>query len=199
MQEDYARSADEARQGLHDAPDDPDLLRVLSAAEEQQGHLAEAEEAILAALRESPDSAGLLCQYAELLMRGGQLEKAGHLIDAAAAIDPDAGDVLEARLRLSYLRADDRRRPQARRGAARARSRLGGRPADARRARLQPRLRRSRRRPARRRRGRVPEPTTTLAESARQAKALPQSRLVADPLLHPLRRVADVDRAPGCC
>ena len=50
MQEDYARSADEARQGLEDAPDDPDLLRVLSAAEEQQGHLAEAEEAILAAL-----------------------------------------------------------------------------------------------------------------------------------------------------
>ena len=90
MQEDYARSADEARHGLEDAPDDPDLLRVLSAAEEQQGNLAEAEEAILAALSESPDSAGLLCQYAELLMRGGQLEKAGHLIDAAAAIDPDA-------------------------------------------------------------------------------------------------------------
>jgi tetratricopeptide (TPR) repeat protein len=112
MQEDFPRAADEAREGLEDAPDDPDLLRVLSVAEEQQGHLHKAEEAILAALRESPDSAGLLCQYAELLMRGGQLEKAGHLIDAAAAIDPDAGDVLEARLRLSYLRADDK---QARR------------------------------------------------------------------------------------
>ena len=40
MQEDYARSADEARQGLEEAPDDPDLLRVLSSAEEQPGHLA---------------------------------------------------------------------------------------------------------------------------------------------------------------
>ena len=117
-------------------------------------------------------------------MRGGQLEKAGHLIDAAAAIDPDAGDVLEARLRLSYLRADDK-------GARRhGEELLAHDPGSAVGQRMlgvldfNRRLRRSRRRPARRRRGRVPERPRARRVGAR-GQGVPQSRVVAHPLASP--------------
>jgi tetratricopeptide (TPR) repeat protein len=107
-EEDFARAADAARDGLAEDPDSVQLLYVLSLSLEQVGDLGGAESAVLAALRLLPEDVELLCQYAAILMRAGQLDKATRLVDVASGIDPESPDVFEARLTLAYLRADDR-------------------------------------------------------------------------------------------
>jgi tetratricopeptide (TPR) repeat protein len=106
--EDYDRAAEEAQTALGQAPGDTDLLYLLSVAEEHRYRLEEAEAAILAALEQDPDSVRLLCQYADVLIRGCKLGKAERVIDLAAAADPDAIEVLSARQSLAYLRGRDR-------------------------------------------------------------------------------------------
>jgi tetratricopeptide (TPR) repeat protein len=106
--EDYARAAETAREALEDDPDGVEFLYLLSLAEEQQGRLGEAEAAVLAALELMPEDVQLLCQYADVLMAASQLDKAGRLLDVAAGLDPESPDVLQGRLALAYLNADDR-------------------------------------------------------------------------------------------
>ena len=101
-------AASVASDGLSRWPENVELLRVLTAARAATGELAEAEDAILRALRLEPDDPVCLCQYAEALMRGGQLGKAEQVLDLAARADPDEIVVLRTRLTLAYLRADKR-------------------------------------------------------------------------------------------
>jgi tetratricopeptide (TPR) repeat protein len=108
MLEDFDRAAQSAADGLEVEPASVALLLLLSIAEEGLGRLAESERAILSALEQEPDDAQLLCQYADVLMRGRQLDKAGRVLDAAAAADPDEPDILAGRQALAYLRGHDR-------------------------------------------------------------------------------------------
>ncbi|MBJ7520160.1 MAG: tetratricopeptide repeat protein [Solirubrobacteraceae bacterium] len=96
----------DARAGLQAAPDDIELHYLLSITETQRGDLAAAEAAILAALGYAADDAELLAQYSRVLMRGGQLEKAGRVLAAAGASDPRSQEVLRCRIDLAYLRGD---------------------------------------------------------------------------------------------
>ena len=97
-------AADVARDALADEPQDVAFLYMLSVAELQRGDLGEAEAAVLAALALDADDPELLCQYADVVMHGGQLDKAQKLIDRAAAIAPDDDEVLRSRIALSHLR-----------------------------------------------------------------------------------------------
>jgi tetratricopeptide (TPR) repeat protein len=101
-------AAQVARDALGSWPDDVVFLRLLAVAEALCDRLAEAEQAVLAALAIEPDSPQLLCTYADTLMRGGQLRKAGSVLDLATRADPDDVLVLRMRLNLAYLEGDDR-------------------------------------------------------------------------------------------
>ena len=92
-----------AQEGLREDPDDVWLLHLLSIAEEARGDLAASERAILAALELAPEVPGLYAQYADLLMRAGQLDKAHQVIERAAAIDPEDISVLRARMSYAYV------------------------------------------------------------------------------------------------
>ncbi len=104
----HEESADAARRGLELDPDDVGLLALLGLARSRLGDPAGAEEALLAALRLQSDRPDLLCQYAMVVARDGQLDKAQHLVDRAAAGDPEAPEVLRTRTGLAYLRGDRR-------------------------------------------------------------------------------------------
>lgn len=106
--QEWDEAAEVARDGLEDEPEDEGLLYLLSLAEEQRGDLAAAEGAILAALAQESEQPELLAQYADVLMRAGQLDKAGQVLGHAAAGDPDSPDVLGSRISLAYLRHDRR-------------------------------------------------------------------------------------------
>ncbi|HEX8053885.1 MAG TPA: tetratricopeptide repeat protein [Thermoleophilaceae bacterium] len=92
-----------AEEGLREDPDDVWLLHLLSIAKEALGDLAASERAILAALELEPDIPGLYTQYADLLMRAGQLDKAHAVIERAAALDPEDLSVLRARMSYAYV------------------------------------------------------------------------------------------------
>ena len=99
----HGEARDAAEQGLALDPDDVWLLHLLSIAEEALGDLASSERAILAALELEPHIPGLYAQYADLLMRGGQLDKAREVIERAAALDPEDLSVLRARMSYAYV------------------------------------------------------------------------------------------------
>lgn len=105
--EDFEDAAEAARDGLTDDPSEIQLLHVLSLAEAELGRLAQAEAAILAALEQLPENVTLLCQYADVLMRGAQLDKAEAILVHAARSDPEAPDWREGRVTLEYLRGHD--------------------------------------------------------------------------------------------
>jgi tetratricopeptide (TPR) repeat protein len=105
--DDCEGAADAARDGLDEAPGSVDLLYLLSLAEERRGDVAAAEAAILAALENDADDPQLLCQYADVLMRAGLLEKSERVLEVAARSDPDSLEVLEARISLAYLKHND--------------------------------------------------------------------------------------------
>jgi predicted Zn-dependent protease len=104
----YDDAAATARDGLRAAPDSTALLHLLSRVEAARDRLGDAEAAILAALERRPDQTDLLVHYADLLMRGGVLDKARRVLDAAAASEPDSLLVLQTRVALAYLRGRDR-------------------------------------------------------------------------------------------
>jgi tetratricopeptide (TPR) repeat protein len=103
----FDEAAAVARDALARWVDDVDFLRLLAVAEAHRDHLAQAEEAVLAALRAEPDDPHLLCAYADALMRGGQLDKARAVLELAEQSDPDETLVLRMRLNLAYLRCRD--------------------------------------------------------------------------------------------
>lgn len=103
----HEEAAGTARDALAQWPDEADFLRLLAVAEAQRDHLAEAEEAILAALAMEPDDPDLLVTYADTLIRGLQLDKARAVLDRAAELAPDSTSVLRVRLTLAYVRCDE--------------------------------------------------------------------------------------------
>jgi tetratricopeptide (TPR) repeat protein len=104
----YEQAAEVAHEGLRDEPDDIALLYLLSISELQRDDLAAAEKAILGALAIEPTDGTMLAQYADVLMHAGQLDKAGRILEHAAASEPDSTIVLQARVALAHLRHDDR-------------------------------------------------------------------------------------------
>lgn len=104
----YREGADAARRGLALEPESPYLLDVLALNLMEEGDLAGAEEALLAALEAWPDDETLLCHYALACAKHGQREKAYKLLDRAAALDPESLDVLRARAQVAFVTGDDR-------------------------------------------------------------------------------------------
>jgi tetratricopeptide (TPR) repeat protein len=85
------------------------LLALHALGNSQLGHNAAAEQSLLAALRLEPENDWLLCEYALLVARAGQLDKARRLVEEAARIDPLSDDVARVRGVLAYLSGDDTR------------------------------------------------------------------------------------------
>lgn len=106
--EEHERAADVAQDALAKWPEDVELLSILAAAEAGRDRLAEAEQAVLAALRLEADSPELLAQYARVLMRGGQFRKAEEVLGLAERAEPDADVVLRARQLLAFIRFRNR-------------------------------------------------------------------------------------------
>ena len=65
-----------------------------------------AEEALLAALDEWPESPTLICHYALACARGGQFQKAAQLVERAAQLDPEDIDVLRTRAQVAQVAGD---------------------------------------------------------------------------------------------
>lgn len=104
----YPEAADMLQRGLGQEPDYTPLLYMMCNCQDKLGNLAEAERAILTALRLVPDEPSFLCRYAYLVAKAGQLDKADRLVDEAARLSPYDTTVLQTRAWLSYLRGDDR-------------------------------------------------------------------------------------------
>jgi tetratricopeptide (TPR) repeat protein len=102
-----ALAAEAAREGLRRAPEQIALLDVLCMAETRLGRLAEAEEAILAALDIESQAPELFLSYAQVVARGGQFDKAERLIDRAAELDPTDPGIMRMRSFVSFLRGRD--------------------------------------------------------------------------------------------
>lgn len=106
--EEFSMAAGLAQAALGKWADDVELLSLLCAAEAGQDRLAQAEQAVLAALRLEPDSPDLLCQYARVLMRGVQLDKAEQVVELAERAGPDELIVLRTRQLLAFMRYRNR-------------------------------------------------------------------------------------------
>jgi glycerophosphoryl diester phosphodiesterase len=87
----FAETVEVVADALDDDPESPPLLYLLSLAHEQLGNLGQAERAVLSALELMPEDVELLCQYASVLMRGGQLDKASEVLDLAARATREHG------------------------------------------------------------------------------------------------------------
>lgn len=106
--EQYFNALQAVEKGLAIEPEHIPLLYLLCDCQAKRDNLAAAEKAILAALKQAPDDPQLLCRYALLVSRAGQLEKAEKLIAKAAALDPEHPAVDRSRVILAYLKGDDR-------------------------------------------------------------------------------------------
>jgi predicted Zn-dependent protease len=104
----FDRSEDAALSGLACAPEHAGLLAVLGDARVQLGKFADAERAYLDALRQTPGNPSLMCAYAHLTARFGQMSKADSLAAEAARIAPESLQVLQTLVGMAYLRGNDR-------------------------------------------------------------------------------------------
>jgi tetratricopeptide (TPR) repeat protein len=104
----WTEVGDAARAALAANGPDPDLLLWLGRAEHEARRDQQAERAFLDGLALAPNDVDLLCAYADLCASDGQLEKAGKLVDLAAARAPQAPVVYATRIQLAHARGDDR-------------------------------------------------------------------------------------------
>jgi tetratricopeptide (TPR) repeat protein len=104
----FAQAAATARNGLSVDAESITLLDLLAIAEAELGELEAAETAILQALELEPEHPVLLCRYALLLARGGELGKATRVCAEAERIDPDDEAVIRCRIALAYVRGDNK-------------------------------------------------------------------------------------------
>jgi len=104
----WTEVGDAARAALAANGPDPDLLLWLGRAEHEAGRDPQAERAFLDGLALAPNDVDLLCAYADLCASDGQLEKAGKLVDLAAARAPQAPVVYATRIQVAHARGDDR-------------------------------------------------------------------------------------------
>lgn len=106
----WGEAVDSARRGLAVEPDHLMLVYLLAYAVEEErpdGH-EEAERVLLHGLSINPQQVLLLTAYANLLVRFHQLDKAGKLLDRAAAIDPEEIEVDLSRMRWAFARGKKR-------------------------------------------------------------------------------------------
>lgn len=99
---------DAARAGLAANGPDPDLLLWLGRSEHEAGRDQVAERALLDGLALAPQDVDLLCAYADLCAANGQLDKAGKLVELAAARAPQAPVVYATRIQIAHARGDHR-------------------------------------------------------------------------------------------
>ncbi|MCM4077521.1 hypothetical protein [Paractinoplanes hotanensis] len=104
----WTEVGDAARAALAANGPDPGLLLWLGRAEHEARRDQQAERAFLDGLALAPNDVDLLCAYADLCAGDGQLEKAGKLVDLAAARAPQAPVVYATRIQLAHARGDDR-------------------------------------------------------------------------------------------
>ena len=88
--------------------DSPLLWSLLADACLALEDLPGAERAVLTALRLDPTDAGLMADYARILARAGQDEKAQRVLERAGELDPQSPQVAHARTYLALARGDDR-------------------------------------------------------------------------------------------
>ncbi|WP_250034849.1 hypothetical protein [Paractinoplanes maris] len=104
----WTEVGDATRAGLAANGPDPDLLLWLGRSEHEAGRDPMAERVLLDGLALAPHDVDLLCAYADLCAANGQLDKAGKLVDLAAARAPQAPVVYATRIQLAHARGDDR-------------------------------------------------------------------------------------------
>ncbi|WP_250006249.1 hypothetical protein [Actinoplanes sp. M2I2] len=104
----WAEVGDAARAGLGANGPDPDLLLWLGRSEHEAGRDQVAERVFLDGLALAPNDVDLLCAYADLCASDGQLDKAGKLVELAAARAPQAPVVYATRIQLAHARGDNR-------------------------------------------------------------------------------------------
>lgn len=95
-----------ARKGLALDPNGPWTLFILSLSQIRLEKLADAENSILAALRLEPENPTFLTQYALMVAKVGQWEKAEQLQAEAERIAPNHSSVRENRTRLAFILGD---------------------------------------------------------------------------------------------
>jgi Flp pilus assembly protein TadD len=117
--EHYDEAVAAARAGLARDPSCPLLSQLLGVAEMQRGDLVAAERALLAALIYDPESVALLCSYAVVMIRAGQVAKAVRLTERAARTDPESDVVALLRGILDYIFSGQQRRAEGCRIASR--------------------------------------------------------------------------------
>lgn len=94
----YPDSVETARQALaYGDADDPGLLALLGHCEMAQGNAAAAERHFLAVLRQAPTDAQTMAYYALLLLKNGQEQKAGRVLQEALRLAPEHEAVLHVR------------------------------------------------------------------------------------------------------
>ena len=104
----WTEVGDAARAGLAANGPHPDVLLWLGRSEHEAGRDQAAERALLDGLALAPHDVDLLCAYADLCMADGQLDKAGKLVDLAAAQEPQAPVVYATRIQIAHARGDHR-------------------------------------------------------------------------------------------
>lgn len=103
-----ADAAAAASAGLAETGPSVWLLHLLALARADLRDDVGAEQALLAALRQAPEDEVLLCSYARLLLRVGQVQKAERLLAQAARLAPESRAVLETRALLVYVTGSSR-------------------------------------------------------------------------------------------
>lgn len=106
----WEEAVDNARRGLTIDPTDLILLFLLATSAERTGPdgFLESERVYLHGLSVDPRSVILLTGYANLLTRFYEVDKAGQVLDRAAAVDPQSILIDLARMRCAFVRGKRR-------------------------------------------------------------------------------------------
>ncbi|MCP5101708.1 MAG: tetratricopeptide repeat protein [Chloroflexi bacterium] len=96
------------RRGLRIEANAPYLHFMLCNCEARLDRIPQAEDAILTALRQTPENVQFLCRYARLVAGSGQLGKAAALVQKAKQFEPDHPAVAHTEIVIAYLRGDDK-------------------------------------------------------------------------------------------
>lgn len=102
----FEQMAVAAEKGLAIEPEATMLHLMLALAAEERRDLASAERHILIRLRDEPEDVEALCQYADLLVKGGDIDKAEKVLNRAVTLDPEAATIDGVRGKIAYLRGD---------------------------------------------------------------------------------------------
>jgi tetratricopeptide (TPR) repeat protein len=103
----HAEACEAALSGLGRLGPNPSLLSILGDSRRLLGQYEEAEQAFLEGLAADPAHVYLLCRYARLCLDVAQFGKAERLVDRAASCRPHAGIVVRTRVLVAYASGRD--------------------------------------------------------------------------------------------